>query len=705
MYLTTRSPRVRNRSVVAVLAAILFPAAAMAVNLPPGGSAPLAGVFGGAGPGTVIHDPSIPFQIHSAGGELLFEGSLRDRVLRLNATGTLVFVRQISDTNGRSKEAVAQVMCGDYSSFLTDVDFSTSSLGTVTPDSASRTSNGAFVAFHFNQTPIFGRQDSKFFYTKTEALEFADGGKCVIRLLSGEEVSVPVVRPVRRVEPGCRPIDFEDLALGTEIPAGGTFASNGVLMHLEEFYWDVGSCTNPTPGNFARIVDWGEACGSGNELTVNNVNVRFDYGEPLTDLVIHFGEMGGNVNLIVNGQCVSEHNLSDVPPVLGGVSISVDESNPGQGCGKIMLHGPIFNVSIGGQEFWIDDIECTPDVCLEDETPPIAEIDQPTSEICVCAPVEIIGTADDANFDHYVLEYRRTTDPTWNLINASAAPVVGGLLGVWNAAGLPQGRYLIRLTVSDACGHSETAVSMVWLGTTFDTLTVREPDDGDIVGGLVCVDGTAWDNYCFDRYVVEYQPAGGVDWDPVDPANPVYTTTVINDPIAHWETVDLSLPDGDYLLRARGADDCGNTAEEVREVVVDNTWPVAVITSPAPCDYVDGVVDVIGTALDQHIANWTLQYTGGEESGWVTIDSGTSSVVDGVLGAWDTTALPPCAYTLRLVVRDSVKINCNDAIHHWSEYTASVNVGACGDFDVDDDGDVDLFDYSWFERAFTGPQP
>ncbi len=119
----------------------------------------------------------------------------------------------------------------------------------------------------------------------------------------------------------------------------------------------------------------------------------------------------------------------------------------------------------------------------------------------------------------------------------------------------------------------------------------------------------------------------------------------------------------------------------------------------------EDVVEVWGTAFDDNLASWTLQYTGGDASGWVTINSANAPVVGGLLGWWDTTALRPCAYTLRLVVRDSAVINCNNAIHHWSEYTVSVNVGACGDFDVDDVGDVDLFDYHWFEQDFTGPLP
>ncbi len=697
--------RVRHSLLVAGLACTLLSTVAMAVNLPPGGGTPLVGVSGGGGPGLVIHDPYIPFQVHSGGGALLFEGVLRDRVVRLNATGTLIFTRQILNTTPSLNGAVARLTCSDYATFLTDVEFSTTSVGTVTPDSASRSGDGSLVAFHFNDTPVFSGLESKFVYTTTEALAFEEGGKCTIRLVSGEETSVEVVRPVRPVESGCRDIDFENVPAGTLIPAGGSFASNGVLMHLEEFYWNVGSCNNPTMSGNVQIQNGNMACGSGQELLVNNVNVAFDYGVPLLGMVIYFGEYGGNINLTINGHCVSEANFSDVPSIIGGVMVTVVEPDPGHGCGRIVLKGPILQVSVGGQEFWIDDILCEPDVCLDDETPPIAEIDEPGSEVCVCDPVEIHGTASDVNFDHYVLEYRLTTDPIWHPIVASNTPVIAGLLGVWNATGLPQGRYIIRLTAVDACGHSSTAVTVVWLGTTFDSLIVRSPNDGDILGGTICLDGTVWDNYCFDEYVVEYRPVGGVAWNPVDSSNPVYMSTVINDPFAIWDTISDGIADGDYEVRVVARDDCGNEASQMRTITVDNTPPVANITEPAPCACVEGLVDIRGTANDANLGGWVLQYTGDGVSGWVTIASGNTPVVDDLLTTWDTTLLEPCAYTIRLVATDKAVLDCNSALRHRTEYNVSLNVGACNECDIDNDGDVDLRDWGACESEFTGPLP
>jgi hypothetical protein len=189
----------------------------------------------------------------------------------------------------------------------------------------------------------------------------------------------------------------------------------------------------------------------------------------------------------------------------------------------------------------------------------------------------------------------------------------------------------------------------------------------------------------------------------VDPANPVYNSSVINDPLGTWDTDTgpTAEPDGNYEVRVVGTDECGNTETQTRLIRIDNTWPMAEITAPLECLYLTGVVQVFGTASDANLNSWTLQYTGGDSSGWVTINSGNTSVAGGLLGNWDTTGLRPCAYTLRLVVTDDAVISCNSANRHRTEYKVSVNVGIRGDYDGD--GDVDLFDYSQFQLEFTGP--
>src|SRR5262249_37783965 len=93
-------------------------------------------------------------------------------------------------------------------------------------------------------------------------------------------------------------------------------------------------------------------------------------------------------------------------------------------------------------------------------------------------------------------------------------------------------------------------------------------------------------------------------------------------------------------------------------VTVDNTPPVATITSPIACSTRSGLIEVRGTATDAHFSSWVLQYTGAGVHGWVTFASGNAPVVNGLLATWNTTGLPPCAYAIRLIVTDQAQLGC-----------------------------------------------
>ena len=157
------------------------------------------------------------------------------------------------------------------------------------------------------------------------------------------------------------------------------------------------------------------------------------------------------------------------------------------------------------------------------------------------------------------------------------------------------------------------------------------------------------------------------------------------------------MADGLYSLWVQANDQCGNTKGEIHEVIVDNTAPTAIITSPVSCSNATGILQIIGTANDANLANWTLQYTGGAAHGWVTVNSKSLPVSNGLLGSLDTSGLIPCCYTLRLAVSDKAILNCNSAYANRSEYTVSFSVGdAPCTADLNGDGKVDLADFVMF---------
>ena len=326
-----------------------------------------------------------------------------------------------------------------------------------------------------------------------------------------------------------------------------------------------------------------------------------------------------------------------------------------------------------------------------DSTPPIAEIQTRTPLGCVCNPVRITGIADDPDgtYESDRAEYRPVAGGPWTLIGQSNVPVPapGGNLYLWDVTALAQGFYFIRLTVENTAGLSTTVVTIVWVDKQFDVLNFTGPADGTVVGGDVCPGGTL-DDHCPEEFMIEYMPAGGGPFLPIDPGTPVYFGARINQTFAVWDTIGNAIADGDYTLRVTAFDDCGHTAVASHDITVDNTPPTVQIVDPVNCDPVSGLVEITGTVDDANLANWSLQYTGGPVNNWVTIASGSEPVIGGLLGTWDTVGLPSCCYTIRLVASDEAIIDCNGAIHHISEYFVSVDLDGTCPWDFNGDGMV-----------------
>jgi tetratricopeptide (TPR) repeat protein len=80
--------------------------------------------------------------------------------------------------------------------------------------------------------------------------------------------------------------------------------------------------------------------------------------------------------------------------------------------------------------------------------------------------VEVVGTANIADFSYYKLECAPVSAPdAWTVIAQGTAPVEGGVLGVWHTDGFDPGDYILRLTAVDATGnyppYAEVTVKVV----------------------------------------------------------------------------------------------------------------------------------------------------------------------------------------------------------------------------------------------------
>ncbi len=77
------------------------------------------------------------------------------------------------------------------------------------------------------------------------------------------------------------------------------------------------------------------------------------------------------------------------------------------------------------------------------------------------------------------------------------------------------------------------------------------------------------------------------------------------------------------------------------------------ITYPEPADEIKGAIEIRGTANIPNFGFYKYEIAPAGSDTWVTISAGRTVVNDASLGRWDTTALTPGDYQLRLVVTDN----------------------------------------------------
>jgi hypothetical protein len=92
--------------------------------------------------------------------------------------------------------------------------------------------------------------------------------------------------------------------------------------------------------------------------------------------------------------------------------------------------------------------------------PGSVEIVSPKDGDTVRGVVQVMGTADIANFGFYKYEIARPGETIWLSLNAGEAPVKDGLLGEWITDTLPPGDFLLRLVVTDNDGQTLPACTV-----------------------------------------------------------------------------------------------------------------------------------------------------------------------------------------------------------------------------------------------------
>ena len=153
------------------------------------------------------------------------------------------------------------------------------------------------------------------------------------------------------VEENC--LDFENQRLGITYTARNQFSSPNMTVVFEAFMFANGRSYN---SGVATIQDGIMADGSGKEININNITIRFRLNVPASRITLNFGEYGGNINLSINHDFHNIANFIDLDGMqVGGVQVSVS-NGLGNDSGKLTFDGLVHEFTIGGQELAIDDI-------------------------------------------------------------------------------------------------------------------------------------------------------------------------------------------------------------------------------------------------------------------------------------------------------------------------------------------------------------
>lgn len=174
---------------------------------------------------------------------------------------------------------------------------------------------------------------------------------------------------------------------------------------------------------------------------------------------------------------------------------------------------------------------------------------------------------------------------------------------------------------------------------------ITSPKSNSIISGTITIVGTAIDEN-FLNYGVQYGTGSLPNiWFTMATS----TTQVANGTLATWDT--SLLPDATYTIRLEVKDKSNNIATDTVKVNIDNTPPVARIIFPANNSTIpQGTITIRGTANDEYLLNWILEYGIGEiPQTYTLIASSTTKVISGTLGS---IYLPTGSYTLKLIVKD-----------------------------------------------------
>lgn len=176
------------------------------------------------------------------------------------------------------------------------------------------------------------------------------------------------------------------------------------------------------------------------------------------------------------------------------------------------------------------------------------------------AAVNISGSVIEKNFDSFSLQYGLGDPPAqWTeLAGGAAVPTVQPIFS-WKVGpddSVPDGSYMLSLSVRDKAGYVREAGAKVIIDNTSPVVTIASPKEGDLISAATDVTGTAFDQY-LDKYTLaisQGQCSEAYQWAVIKTAD----SSIQGGVLASWQALPQ---DGNYCIRVTAQDKAGNTTE------------------------------------------------------------------------------------------------------------------------------------------------
>ena len=299
-----------------------------------------------------------------------------------------------------------------------------------------------------------------------------------------------------------------------------------------------------------------------------------------------------------------------------------------------------------------------------DTESPVIDIKQPVSGSYIKTDVSINGSLSDYNIMDYTMTVlSETGSEVIDQGNQNRSAYHFGTL-----SGPAEGAYTLTIKTKDFAENSSEKNIPFTVDRTPPKATLDKPKTGDYFGNNrseIKVNGSIEEKN-LEIFELRYGPGET----PSAWTDLLKESAVPIDPqIFSWKVGrNDNIPDGSYTLSLFAQDKAGLTGESRIKVIIDNTAPETVISSPIDGSYLKSALDIRGTAFDLNLDKYTVELSEGNcqtAFKWAALMSSVKSVKDGVLSRMQS--LPADGDYC-------IKISATDKLDNTSEVRSKITI-------------------------------